>query len=212
MDLKAGKLAFKLVYADQGGVETAAPSNCNYAGMEDTPDAGVTLALFDLNKGTAEQFVVYAVALKPADCTPHAQSTQRLAAAKAAFTAAGLDISKKPAPLKPDAKGNFSFAGDHTVHAWAHDVTAESPEDWARIVGGEADISMGHVDAGLRQGEVVLVADSHTFSRNGAGGAGTDFPLAWQQEDKAVFLVRTWSHDMRSGYDEKWTFTPVISL
>ena len=74
------------------------PVSCGYAGMKKGGTSGVTLLLWDLEKGKqVTEYVVYAVATKKAECTPRAESTRQLDEAKKAFVAAGLDLTTPPA-------------------------------------------------------------------------------------------------------------------
>jgi hypothetical protein len=216
VDLSTGHAALKVVHFQTANEELGfAPPDCRYAGMEDNPHAGVVLALYDLNAGTMEPFVVYKQAEEKGECTPRAQSDKTLAAAKAAFKAAGLDIAKKPHPVFPN-EGVYAFPvgeGKTAVHHWKH-VTDVEQDDWARLFPDDpdADFSMGATLTGLRMGDQVLLSTANAYSRNMAGLSMEDFPMAWQEGDKAVFAKRTLHRNMRSGGWESWSLTPVISL
>lgn len=78
--------------------DVSPPVSCGYAGMKKGGTSGVTLLLWDLEKGKqVAEYVVYAVATKKAECTPRAESTRQLDEAKKAFAAVGLELAKPPA-------------------------------------------------------------------------------------------------------------------
>lgn len=67
--------------------------------------SGVTLLLWSFETNAAVgTFVVYGVARSRSECTPRAESASQLAAAKKAFAAAGLDLTKRPASADLSAK------------------------------------------------------------------------------------------------------------
>lgn len=114
--------------------------DCGYAGMKH-PNAQVELALWDLAAGTRTTWLVYEGARRQEQCTPRATSEARLEEAKAAFAAAGLDITKKPAPDLVGAAFDIP-RGDAAVRL---EVRAEhfmgeglSEEAWADQFGGAA--------------------------------------------------------------------------
>ena len=212
VNLDAGLVAFKLIdYVMPDEMMGFNPPDCGYAGMEAHPTSGVTLALFKVNEATVETWNVYDLAYEPASCTPHAESEKRLAAAKKAFSDAGLDITRKPEGQKPNDQGVFTL-GEATVQTWTFSTYSDDPE-YAKWTGEQnPDMADGHTKTGLTLDDKVLVTISKTYSQNGAGMAGADFPLAWHADGKAVFLVREWSSHMRGGVMESWTFTPVVTL
>jgi len=95
LDVNEGAVAVKLV----GRAEWYRA--CDYAGMNGEK-VDVKLALFDLEAHHATVWRIYEGTQSPGTCTPHATSERRLAEAKAAFVAAGLDLSALP---PPDAVG-----------------------------------------------------------------------------------------------------------
>ena len=60
VNVDAGLVAFKLIEFVEGwsamGID---PASCGYAGMEERPNSGVTLALFKVNEATVESWNVY---------------------------------------------------------------------------------------------------------------------------------------------------------
>lgn len=212
VNLDAGLVAFKLIdYVMPDEMMGFNPPDCGYAGMEAHPTSGVTLALFKVNEATVETWNVYDLAYEQADCTPHAESEKRLAAAKKAFSDAGLDIAKKPEGQKPNDQGVFTL-GESTVTTWTFTTYSDDP-DYTKWTGQpNSDIADAHSKTGLTLGDKALVTVSKTYNMNGAGMAGANFPLVWHADGKAIFMVRQWSSDMRSGVMENWTFTPVVSL
>lgn len=213
VDLKSGKAALKVVFHESEWEEAGMGSiDCKYPGMSEHPTSGVTLGLFDLKTHAVTSFEVYPMAREPGECGGKERNEKVLADAKAAFSAAGLDIAKKPAPVMPDAKGVFHLQGGE-VQAWKHSITADDGEQWKVLISPEEpDFSMGATLVGLRQGERVLVSTTDVYSRNMAGGSGTEFPVAWQQGDKVVFLAHGWYRDMRSGSSNRYGFSSVITL
>jgi len=211
VNLDAGLVAFKLINFVEGwsamGID---PASCGYPGMEERPNSGVTLALFKVNEATVESWNVYALAMDDSECTPHAESEKRLAAAKKAFSDVGLDITRKPEGEKPDDQGVFTL-GRSSVQTWSFKVSSQD-ESFLKWTGQEPGIGYAHTKNGLTMNGKVLVAFEETYETNGAGMTGTDFPRVWSADGKAIFLVRTWYFHMRGGLTEHWTFTPVVTL
>lgn len=86
----SGLVAYRRIYTVDG-VE------CDYAGMQEYPKAGVVLGVYDVNKGVhMEQFTVYKSAENSSGCMTHEESKAVLEQAKQYFISLDLDISKKP--------------------------------------------------------------------------------------------------------------------
>ena len=93
-----GQVAYKLwIEEDWSGQIDAI--DCRYAGMQDKPLQGVILALG--GPSGVHEWAIYEPAYKAEGCTSPAQQKERLAEAKAAFAAAGVDISAPPVTVKP---------------------------------------------------------------------------------------------------------------
>ena len=189
-------------FTDESGNESGSVA-CGYAGMDAYPRSGVTLALVKLGEDSTETFDIYPMATSPEGCASHEASTATLNRAKAAFEAAGLDISKKPAPTVPSSDGRYAFpVNGSTVQVSAWTVSEDQVDDPL----------LGMRESGLFTTAGVLYVERSEYQRTGAGQLQVTFPLAWVQGDQAVFLVRSVSSDMRSGATEKWHLTPPVSL
>ena len=122
-----GFAALKVIHEPLDAMGEGLP-NCKYPGMGEFPTSGVRLALWDLEaQRVVEEWVVYAAATRPEECSATPTNEANLAAAKARFLTAGLDIAKKPAPVAPKG-GSYDLviAGNATRVTVA--VTASSDE------------------------------------------------------------------------------------
>ena len=76
----------------------------------------------------------------------------------------------------------------------------------------EADPTTAIRESGLFHGEQILYVERTSFNLVGAGSMQVTFPLAWVQDDQAVFLVHSVSSDMRSPTSEQWHLTSSVPL
>ncbi len=97
-------VAFKHVYKlqndmtfNENGQIIDKPIECGYAGMQEYPEAGVILGVYDLKKGAyLKTFTIYKSCYDKKDCFSHKVSTANLDSAKAFFKKKNLNIARKP--------------------------------------------------------------------------------------------------------------------
>ncbi|MBN2893982.1 MAG: hypothetical protein JXL97_19085 [Bacteroidales bacterium] len=76
------------------------PVNCNYAGMEEYPYAGVVLGIYDLSSGEyLKTFTTYKSCYSTEQCFDYETSAKNLDSAKQLFAKYNLNIENKPKPI-----------------------------------------------------------------------------------------------------------------
>jgi hypothetical protein len=129
INVKKGLAAFKHTYrivvdSHEGDEIEYKAVRCQYAGMQEFPTSGVILGIYDLNHSEiVSHFVVYYSVVDKANCTSHAKSKQTLTQAKAFFSNLGLDINKRPQPLKPTSNqaNSMTYKLPNGTAKWLYD-------------------------------------------------------------------------------------------
>jgi hypothetical protein len=207
VDPGAGKLAFRHLRTHNSEAESHA---CTYPGVAD-PEGGVDLGVYDVQTGQRETWTVYALASEPSECTPEAEASRALAAAKARMTELGLDPTRKPQPQQPQVTGGgYRNPHRYTVTAGGRAVTLAT--EWVRDmppihhaehvamgVDPEANTAIGRWE-GMTRPPLFLTVD-----RSMAGDAAISMVGAWEEDGAAII---GWRGDYQ-GCCSLWGFVPV---
>jgi hypothetical protein len=170
--------------------------DCDYAGMEDYPYSGVDLVRVKLGGAPLAGFTVYARAdLEGYACTPHDVSEQRLAQAKADFSAHGLGFEGiAPTAENPD---------------WEWGALREPREECYLAAGGHRFCAL------YRDGGFVIVDDTGRVRWTWQGAADSSASLwvnsAWTVDEGVVLAVKQGTYDA-SMSNESWYLSPILPL
>jgi len=214
LDIAGGQAAMRLVWHDEFGMTTrdgytiVRSHNCSYGGMGAHPHSGVQLERQPLGGPVAETWTVYGVASSAKECTPHEQSTEALAAAKADFAAHNLDVNGKPTFVEADADGTLTLDSDgrqwvlkpwRRGASWGHPLHADLAE-----VGAKTNDWL--VEFGLAAGDEAVIRLLYGIGEDPV--TSVTFQRAWLLEEGVVFAVR----EGQGEAGDAWHLTAPVPL
>ncbi len=183
VDWDQGLVAFKDIVHDEPF--DSEWIDCGYGGMETRPTSGVTLGLANTKTGDVQRWHIYQQATAKSGCTPEPEQKKRLADAKKAFAAAGLDIDAKrtDSAKTPDTKGVTTVGG--------HTLTVEKTDPSPDLVAEADRKEMRTASVALKLDGTRIRTHSEWWSRytNTYGFQGR-VEGAWPQEDGDGLLIR----------------------
>lgn len=202
-------LAFKHIYElqanytyDETGEIIERPVDCQYAGMESMPYAGVVLGIFDLESGQyIKTFTVYESCYNIEECYSHELSKLKLDSVKQLFAEYGLDHTKKIKPMV------FSNINDETINELElNGILLESTfvNDYDNMQ------TRGYLHA---DGE--LLYESHYFDNFAMASNGEVYhKAAYKKGPHVVFLIKFFHNNNMEGPSsyEFHHFTPLYLL
>lgn len=112
VNLASGSVAWRIRHALNFDRHDSGARDCSYPGLH--AGEGVVLGLQDLRSGEEETWTVYAAVDEEEPCTTEGEATKRLDAAKAAFVAHGLDVTRFPEVIT-FTDGQVDLGGGHTL-------------------------------------------------------------------------------------------------
>jgi hypothetical protein len=149
-------------HVDYGHAQIGYGSDCSYPKVRGAEPRSVQLSLCTVGKGCPDIFAIYdeegsTTSGAPAACTPHKVASARLAKAKFAFAAAGVDLSAKPTPLRTKSPALAGMAAQEL--GGPRDVVLEIPAQLPKAHGLSAPIEL--TSKKVRKGPVCgIVAQS----------------------------------------------------
>ena len=199
-------VAFKHIYELQTVFEQGPdteiekkPIDCQYAGMEKYPKAGVILGVYDLgNEEYLKTFTIYKSCFDQNECYDHDWSEKNLNSAKQLFNGYGLDIGKKPKPIMFTKESGNKF--QISVNGINFNASYKNDYD------NQLTISYLYAENNLLY--QVEYDDNFVMASNGE----VIYTAAYTNGDKIVFLNKFFHNNNLEGYSsyEYFHFTPIF--
>jgi hypothetical protein len=178
------------------------PCSCNYPGMQDNPNAGVVLGVYDLeNNKFLKTFLIYKPVYDKKDCFDYQTSAKNLDSAKIYFAENKLDITKKPKPYffsknEDENKCELNYSG-----IMFYSTSEKNYDD------------MKTFSYLFANGKNILTIEQDDFYVMASGG-NIEYIAAYVLGDKIVFLNKFVfvSHLEGATGREFYDFTPIYSI
>ena len=206
LDVNTQFAAMKIV-SHPHELDFAGLHDCAYPGVEKTPGTTVSLGLYNLETSEIEEWQVYPSAWSPEDCVPHEKSKAVLEQAKATMKKAGLDITRKPAPV-PLSKDGVTLHNKIFTQQSLRGATPDHPL-FVEVFGADADdANMTAVTrTELRVDDQVRYQIQDTYETMMAGNLSIAATKAYDVGDGVVVLFE---HQFTSGRGNgnSYSFSP----
>ena len=189
-------------YADENGPYGSV--KCRYPGMKAYPKSGVVIRSWDLGAGKAAQsWTLYAIAERSSECSAKAVNERNLAAANAAITALGLDMTRKPSLVRA-RRGRLTLRVGGKKRVVRIRVQPKASQN------NEAGTATATV--ALSIGQRTIFHGSHEYETMGEATCAIKVLGAYVEGEQAVFVLAVTTGDIRLEPTTRIGFTKPISL